>query len=49
MDPEDKGWLGANLIHLAQDRDNCLAFMDPIMNFMGSIIRGEFLEWPKNS
>jgi hypothetical protein len=48
MDSKGTGRLGANWIHLAQDRDDWLALVDAIMNFLASIIRGEFLEWPNS-
>jgi len=48
MDPKETGCLGANCIRLVQDRDNWLALVDVVMNYLGSIIRGDFLEWLTN-
>ena len=47
-DSKEKGCLGANWIHLAQDRDNWLAFFWCDNELLCSLIRGEFLEWPRN-
>jgi hypothetical protein len=48
MDPKETGCLGVNWIHLVQDRDNWLALVDAVMNNLGSITRGDFLEWLTN-
>jgi hypothetical protein len=44
MDLTERGWEGVDWIHPVQDRDQCLALVNTVMNLGGSINGGEFLD-----